>query len=337
MSSATASSATQSVAKNIRRASPQRVASFLAGLKELAATTPHRLLPGTERVRFLVRNRHEKYVTTRRGSTGQRWLLMFGFMLTFSKPHPYFPNRPEAHESRFSTKIGEPSHLPLLSYYNPSALIEFEYRKKDVDPKTPKSDAATEQAASSASAPYFTREFLDVWQTGSNTQSRYDITDFKAEAILSLVCEPVEGPAQALPLPKATGAIPLEEGPELDAYIAQMNAARLAELRSSGELAKMEAKREQQKVESAQRKAEREEKAARAAAQADDVPPEGLELFTLDDELASTTASSATASSAEAGVESAATADDFEHSSSAWDAIEKKMKARANGAAPPSS
>lgn len=188
---------------------------------------------------------------------------------------------------------------------------------------------------------YFTREFLDVWKTGAAEPSRYDITDHEVESILALVCEPVEVSNQALPLSKVAESIPLEEGPELDAYIARTNAARLAELRSSGKLAEMEAKRAQQKIESAQRKVEVEERAARALAQADDMPAEGLELFTLDDKPSSASATDSAGSPAETGDATAssggATADDFEHSTSAWDAIDKKMKARADGEAPSSS
>jgi hypothetical protein len=65
MSSSAAAAAADSVtqvAKKVRRASPQKLRAFLAGLEQHATELPHRLPPGTERVRFLVKNDKEKCV-----------------------------------------------------------------------------------------------------------------------------------------------------------------------------------------------------------------------------------------------------------------------------------
>jgi hypothetical protein len=209
----------------------------------------------------------------------------------------------------------------MLAYYNPKTLFEFEYRKKDIDP-----NAA--DASLSPDHQYFTREFLDVWQKGASKPSRHDITGVGVESILARICLPINvSDQEALPLPtepaEPAESIPLEEGPELDAYIARSNAAMLAEYRASGKLAS---------IEMAGRKLAAEESAAQAAAQTDDSPAEGLELFTLDDLSAPAKAAGDAAASSDG-----ATADDFEHSTSAWDAIEKKMKDRSEGEVPPSS
>jgi hypothetical protein len=221
----------------------------------------------------------------------------------------------------------------MLAYYNPKTLFEFEYRKKDIDPKAA-------DASLSPDHQYFTREFLDVWQKGASKPSRHDITGVGVESILARICLPINvSDQEALPLPtepaepaEPAESIPLEEGPELDAYIARSNAAMLAEYRASGKLAKMEARRAEMIAEMAGRKLAAEESAAQAAAQTDDSPAEGLELFTLDDLSAPAKAAGDAAASSDG-----ATADDFEHSTSAWDAIEKKMKDRSEGEAPPSS
>lgn len=336
----------------------RRVQGFLAALNEQAQTTPHKLLPGTHKLRFSVRNLEEQCVSpppcarcglrlglilrpaaarrgARAGTDAKLVPLSFSPAVPFpparpSHPSKYFPDQPRKHENRFNRPIGEPSALSVLAFHNPEAAIEVQFRPKDVDPSPPAPDTP-EPGTSLVSEPsdlYYTREFLDVWRRAPTDEpERVDITELEPAEILALVCEPVDGGAPAPPQlkPPTELAIPTIEGPALDTYIATQNKQRLQALRAAGKIAAAVERRARRKVVHGQETVARALARAKAAALAHDAPAEGLELFTFDDDP-----TGADAGAPAEGV--AGSADDFEHSTAAWEAIEKQLQSRAVGA-----
>ncbi|CED83900.1 hypothetical protein [Phaffia rhodozyma] len=115
--------------------------------------------------------------------------------------------------------------LRHLAYNNVNVPFEFALRK---DNRPTEETKASKESAKTLD-PYWTREFVDIWTEGSSSPIRLDITRQPQSKIVELLTSFDASTSSSLP------SVPLEEGPELDAYVVARNASDLATYKASSE------------------------------------------------------------------------------------------------------